>query len=79
VVIRYLLGKNVLVYGIDGSGLAQQLARHASPTTTAGYDRQGERAKEQAASRLDVPYDGGRYRRTTSRAVGAIPLGRGSA
>ena len=42
----------------DNVAVAQQLAGHASPTTTAGYDRRGERAKEQAASRLDVPYDG---------------------
>lgn len=34
----------------------QRIAYHASPTTTAGYDRRGERAKEQTASRLNVPY-----------------------
>ena len=57
-VTRHLLGTNVLVYGIGGRDLAWQLAGHASPTTTAGHNRRGELAKEQAAAQLDVPYGG---------------------
>jgi hypothetical protein len=36
----------------------QAMLGHASPATTARYDRRGERAVRQAADRVQVPYTG---------------------
>jgi integrase len=45
---------NALDAGIDMATVAN-IAGHASTDTTRRYDRRGERAKEQATHKLDLP------------------------
>jgi Phage integrase family len=54
---RRSLAGDLLDAGID-LATVQAMLGHASPATTARYDRRGERAVRQAAERVQVPYTG---------------------
>jgi integrase/recombinase XerD len=54
---RRSLAGDLLDAGVD-LATVQTMLGHASPATTARYDRRGERAVRQAANRVQVPYTG---------------------
>jgi site-specific recombinase XerD len=54
---RRSLAGDLLDAGVD-LATVQAMLGHASPATTARYDRRGERAVRQAAERVQVPYTG---------------------
>jgi site-specific recombinase XerD len=54
---RRSLAGDLLDAGVD-LATVQAMLGHASPATTARYDRRGERAVRQASERVQVPYTG---------------------